>query len=621
MRFFLTAPWRPMTIALAVAGLCGPAAAQTVNSTVTSLLVELRDAPSHVALAKERDVAARQSSKSTVAELQQLRWKAVEQHLASTPAGGLQKSGAAPVRVQRRDPVGERAQVLRFAQALPLDQAQALAQQLMQRSDVAWATPNSREPRAQASSAPTDSNFPGPQGQWWLQPVQGSNTADLPSRLRGVPGFQTAWASVTTGSVSPTVVAVLDSGITPHPELQGRLLPGYDFVSDSVHANDGDGRDADPTDPGDWVSAQDRSSDPARFGDCAISDSSWHGTIIAGQIAAQTNNEAGVAAMNWGARVLPVRVSGKCGADVSDIIDALRWASGLPACQVSDGQGQCTKFAVANPYPARIVNLSFGGTGGCEPYNAVIEELRLRGTLVVASAGNRRAEPSRPAKCAGVVGVTALNRDGFKAGYASFGSALSASGLATVGGDDPEGSWGSLADDGLLTLSNGGYETPGAAVYGRHFGTSFAAPLVAGTASLMLSANPQLSVAELIHGLRVSARHHVTSPVPGVLACSADNPGRCLCTTQTCGAGILDATQALLYARSPASYVPPPSQPVSIDTPELRAVAAQGPDQVSADLAQTPAGQATLDGTGGGGLSAVFLLLLCGAAAGLQRRR
>jgi serine protease len=437
-----------------------------------------------------------------------------------------------------------------------------------------------------------------------------------------VPGFQTAWASVTTGTAAPTVVAVLDTGITPHPELQGRLLPGYDFVSDSAHANDGDGRDADPTDPGDWVSAQDRSDDPARFGNCAIDDSSWHGTVIAGQIAAQTNNGAGVAGMHWGAKVLPVRVSGKCGADVADIIDAMRWASGLPACQISDGQGQCLQFAVANPYPARIINLSFGGSGGCEPYTAVLEELRARGTLVVASAGNRRTEPSRPAKCAGVVGVTALNRDGFKAGYASFGAALSASGLATVGGDDPEGSWGALADDGLLTLTDTGFEKPEAPVYGRVFGTSFAAPLVTGTAALMLAVNPQLSVAELTQGLRASSRPHVTSNVPGVLACSTDNPGRCLCTADTCGAGILDATQALLYARSPAAYVAPATQPASIDTPELRAAAALGLDKVSGGaLAQNNPGATQEEVNGSGAPSAWFLLLLCAAAAGLQRKR
>jgi serine protease len=613
------ARWRPLYIAVAAVCLAGPATA----STVSGLLVELRDAPSHVALAKDRVAAARQSSKSALSEQQGLRWQAIEQQLAAATTG-LQKTGAAaPPRVLRRDPVGERAQVLRFAQALPVDQAQALAAQLMQRGDVAWAVPNSREQRDQAANAPTDSKFSGPEGQWWLQSVQGGNTADLPARLRGVPGFQTAWASVTTGTASPTVVAVLDSGVTPHPELQGRLLPGYDFVSDSVHANDGDGRDADPTDPGDWVSAQDRSTDAARFGNCAVDDSSWHGTVIAGQIAAHTNNGTGVAGMHWGAQVLPVRVSGKCGADVSDIIDAMRWASGLPACQTSDGQGQCLQFAPSNPTPARIINLSFGGTGGCEPYNAVIDELRARGTLVVASAGNRRAEPSRPAKCAGVVGVTALNRDGFKAGYASFGQALSATGLATVGGDDPEGSWGALADDGLLTLTNAGFEKPEAAVYGRVFGTSFAAPLVTGTAALMLAVNPQLSVAELTQGLRASARPHVTSSVPGVLACSADNPGRCLCTADTCGAGILDVTQALLYARAPLAYVAPATQPALIDTPELRAAAAQGLDKVTGTaLAQNNPGTSTQDDdTGSGAPSAAFLLLLCAAAAGLQRRR
>jgi serine protease len=322
--------------------------------------------------------------------------------------------------------------------------------------------------------------------------------------------------------------------------------------------------------------------------------------------------------MHWGAKILPIRVSGKCGADLADILDGMRWAAGLPVCQTSDGRGQCLQFAPANPHPARIVNLSFGGSGSCEPYAAVVDELKAQGALVVASAGNRSSEPSRPAKCPGVVGVASLNRDGFKAGYSSFGLALSATGLATVGGDDAEGAWRNLADDGLLSLSNAGLQRPESASYARHFGTSFAAPIVAGAAALMLSLNPQLTVEQLQEGLRKTARPHVTSAVSGVTECSAAAPGRCLCTAQSCGAGILDVTQALVYAQAPSSYVPPAWPLVSIDTEELRAAAALGPDRQSAAPAPVAAPQA-LEG-GSGSASTLFVLLMCLAAWCLQRR-
>jgi serine protease len=244
--------------------------------------------------------------------------------------------------------------------------------------------------------------------------------------------------------------------------------------------------------------------------------------------------------------------------------------------------------------------------------------------LVVASAGNRYGEPSRPAKCSGVVGVVALNRDGFKANYASFGAALASTGLATVGGDDRDGRWSSLADSGLLSISNSGRQRPEAAQYGRFFGSSFAAPAVAGVAALMLSINSQLTVAQLQEGLRKSARPHVRSDVAGVNECSTANPGRCLCTAQTCGAGVLDAVQALMFAQSPSTYAPPVWPVVNIDTAELRAAAALGADRGQASGGSLPAATASaspLQDEGSGATSPLFWVLLAAVAAGLQRRR
>jgi serine protease len=306
--------------------------------------------------------------------------------------------------------------------------------------------------------------------------------------------------------------------------------------------------------------------------------------------------------MHWDGRVLPVRVAGKCGATVADIVDGMRWAGGLPVVGVP-----------ANRNPARVINISFGGEAACGPaYQTAVDELRAAGVVVVAAAGNGGATPTRPANCAGVVGVVALNRDGFKTTYSSFGAALAASGLATVGGDDTGGAWGAiLADPGLLTLWNDGRTVPGAPSHAYHFGTSFSTPLVAGAAALMLSVNPALTADQLVQGLGASARPHVRSALIGV--CSAANPGRCICTTDTCGRGILDVAQALAYAAAPLGYVPPAAIGELIDSPEVAAAVALGPDRAGVPI--------PVDSGGGGAFAPVWALGLLAAAAALWRLR
>lgn len=551
------------------------------------LIVELKNAPEHAEPSRDATIL---SAKADAAAVQRERLQRV------VAAAGLANAAASQGAPSMR-PNGRAAHVLEFGRALTQAEIDAMLERLRASPEVAWAEPNDRESLLQ-STTPSDPFFPGPAGQWWLQPEGGTDANAIEARLRGVPGLQRAWTWTRGSTAVP--VAVLDTGITAHPELQGVWLPGVDVVSDAAMANDGGGRDLDPTDPGDWVSESERAQDV--FADCETHDSSWHGTIVSGILAARTDNNEGVAAIGWDARIVPVRVAGKCGAEVADIVDGMRWAAGL---LVSNGHGWLPR----NAHPVRVINLSFGGNKPCSrAYQNAIDELRSHGVMVVAAAGNSHGAVTRPANCHGVVAVAALNRDGFKAHYSSFGPEVT---LATVGGDDVGGPWGHLlTDGGLLTLYNDGATVAGESVYARSFGTSFATPIVAGTAALMLSVNPGLSIDQLIAGLKASARPHVQSP--WLAQCSADNSATCLCTTATCGAGMLDAEQALFYARDPAGYVPPARAAEVLDNPELAAASSEKPQASPQTPSELDAGT-----TGGGAIGAAWLLCLLAALGAL----
>ena len=375
-------------------------------------------------------------------------------------------------------------------------------------------------------------NDPGFAQQWHLAAptVSAVSAINMPA----------AWDRSTGG---PVVVAVLDTGVLKgHPDLADKLLAGYDFVSEVEYANDGNGRDDDPSDPGDWIDAADTAK--PLFSGCPVADSSWHGTFIAAQIAASSNNGVGVAGVSWGAMVLPLRVSGKCGALLSDILDAMRWAAGLSVDGVPD-----------NPSPARIINLSFGGDAPCsESYQSVIDEVTARGTLVVVAAGNDDGgQLKRPADCRRVLAVGAVRSDGRKADYSNIGPGM---GLMAPGGDTFF-----IGPTDIYSATSDGLKGPGSYNYSYKRGTSFSAPLAAGVASLMLSVNPALTPATLISRLRGSTRPFVAL---GRL-CSNDLSvnHNCSCTTDTCGAGMLDGALALgdayrpnALATAPASAAP-----------------------------------------------------------------
>jgi serine protease len=610
--------FRACAVLLALAGLAAAAPAAPPPA-VHGLIVRLQDAPPHAPRADEGDTARRHAAVARADD----RWRVF-----------LATSGLGAEPGVRLEPVGRDAYRVVFDADRSAPRVAHWVEALARQPQVSWVVPNERETSQQA--VPDDPLFAGLGGQWWLQPAVGSNADPIQARLRGVPGFQTAWAR-TTGSPQ-TVVAVLDTGLTAHPDFDtARLLPGYDLVSDwdaatgTGYANDGDGRDADPSDPGDWVDAADRALDPARYGACALQSSDWHGTAVASFLAAATGNGVDVAGALWQGRILPVRVAGKCGAEVADIVDGMRWAAGLRVCRTfavaGDASRGCAEWAPLNPHPARIVNVSFGGDLPCNAaYQEAIDELHALGTVVVAAAGNGHGALTRPANCRGVVAVAALNRDGFKATYSNFGVGAT---IATVGGDDAENGWGPyLADDGLLALANDGATGPGQPAVARHFGTSFAAPIVAGVAALMLAVDPELTADELVAGLRASARPHVTSPL--LPACGPAHPGRCACSTATCGAGILDASRAVGWAQAQAAgteWAAPASIAPVIDTPELRQAVASGGVDIAGEAGPEAgasaggAASAAAAGAGGGAMSGGELGVLLVAACGLGARR
>ena len=399
----------------------------------------------------------------------------------------------------------------------------------------------------QATLVPNDTRF---SEQWGF----GTSNASI--------NVRPAWDKATGTGV---VVAVIDTGITNHPDLNANILPGYDFISDAAMARDGGGRDNNPNDEGDWYAANECGSGiPA-------SNSSWHGTHVAGTIAAVTNNSTGVAGTAFNAKVVPVRVLGKCGGYTSDIADAIVWASGGTVSGVP-----------ANANPAEVINMSLGGGGSCSTtYQTAINGAVSRGTTVVVAAGNSNTNVSSsvPANCANVIAVAATTSAGARASFSNYGTGIDIS----------------APGQAILSTLNSGTTVPGSASYASYNGTSMAAPHVAGVVALVQSVAPTaLSPASIESLLKSTAR-----PLPG--ACSGG-----------CGAGIVDADAAVTAALNGTGPGPGTGTVLQNNVPVTGLGAASG-----ASLAYTvavPSGSSQLKVTIAGGSGDADLYVRSGSA-------
>ncbi len=273
-----------------------------------------------------------------------------------------------------------------------------------------------------------------------------------------------AW-DITTGSAQVTV-AVIDTGVLlDHPDLQGKLLNGYDFIRDVNNSVDGDGIDDNPNDNGSG----------------GVGASSYHGTHVAGTIAAASNNGLGVAGVAWNVNIMPLRVLGPAGGTDYDIEQAVRYAAGL----ANDSN---TLPAV----PADVINLSLGGPTSSTVAPAAFRLARDAGVMIVAAAGNNAAnELSYPASLEGVVSVSAVDFDRQIAPYSNFGPTVD---VSAPGGDTSANRNGDNFVDGVLsTWANDVSANNPQYLYAFFQGTSMAAPHVAGVIALMRSVNPSLS--------------------------------------------------------------------------------------------------------------------------------
>jgi serine protease len=447
-----------------------------------------------------------------------------------------------------------KARILSLEEPISLERAKAAQNTLEQLPNLIYADPDQRGNIQTAGAiTPNDPLF------WRNWHLQGLNPALNPGPPYGYNGYggaaniQAAWR-LTRGRAA-TGVAVVDSGILfDHPDLRRSLgrqknKRGWDMISVTAPARDGNARDSDAQDEGDWL-------DAAVGCNGVLKPSSWHGSHVAGIIAATTNNGVGVSGVNWRARIVPVRVLGACGFSTADMNDGIFWAAGNQ--EVPDTQ--------PNRTPVKVINLSIGGPGTCSSASQeAIDYALSKGISVVAAAGNDAKDVTgmQPANCHGVISVAALNQLGDLAFYSNYGKSVT---IAAPGGQknflgltkDPtsgkvtpsqfELDWGiwSTVNSSPTTLDKGEM------TYGSLQGTSMAAPVVSGVVSLMYAADRRhkLTPGWVIKILQDTAGDFLAIKPILLLSSSFDWSGQIptSCTTDRtgeCGAGVVDAEAAL----------------------------------------------------------------------------
>ena len=476
--------------------------------------------------------------------------------------------------------------------------------------------------------------------QWYLMPSSATTPASIDAR--------TAW-NTSTGSAS-LVIADIDTGVrADHPDLGstqsgGRLLAGYCFISEAFIANNNSCPGPGALDPGDWVTTADISGSSSNSICSGASEepSSWHGTRTAGILGAITNNGVGIAGTTWSANILPLRAIGTCGGLDSDIISAMLYAAGV-AVTINGN-------SITNPTPAKIINMSLGGSGSCPAtYSDAISQVTALGALVVVSAGNETGPVDAPANCPGVAGVAGLREDGTKVGYSSYGPEVALGAPAgncintALGAGSPcvypitsttnLGSTVPDADDytGLyycsgsntgtvISTSSGSYANCSVAsnqYRTYNLGTSFSAPLVSGIGALMASVNPNLNSCQLISRLKEGSLAYPqssldTTPQPPVCP-NTNSGGQCICTTGECGAGMANAAGAVTAAQRPIAALSasvPAAQRVQLSAAGSAAI----PGHTIASYAWSSIGGQTVALTSSSGSATTATAPSCGLA-------